>query len=61
MSKLSKIVATVLKKRHREYVDDAGKAVEHMQERSLEEDEYYKIPIIYRSKVESKTCLDARC
>ena len=54
MSKLSKIVATVLKKRHHEYVDDAGKAVEHMQERSLEEDEYYKIPIIYRSKVESK-------
>lgn len=55
MSIMSKIVATVLKIRHREYVDDADKAVEHMQERSLEEDEYYRIPkMIYRTKVESK-------
>ena len=55
MSIMSKIVATVLKIRHREYVDDAGKAAEHMQERSLEEDEYYRIPkMIYRTKVESK-------
>ena len=55
MSIMSKIVATVLNIRHREYVDDADKAVEHMQERSLEEDEYYRIPkMIYRTKVESK-------
>ena len=55
MSIMSKIVATVLKIRHREYVDDAGKAAEHMRERSLEEDEYYRIPkMIYRTKVESK-------
>lgn len=55
MSIMSKIVATVLKIRHREYVDDADKAAEHMQERSLEEDEYYRIPkMIYRTKVESK-------
>ena len=55
MSIMSKIVATVLKIRHREYVDDADKAVEHMQERSLEEDEYYRIPkMIYRTKFESK-------
>lgn len=55
MSIMSKIVATVLKIRHREYVDDAGKAAEHMQERSLEEDEYYRIPkMLYRTKVESK-------
>lgn len=54
MSIMSKIVATVLKIRHREYVDDADKAVEHMQERSLEED-YYRIPkMLYRTKVESK-------
>ena len=55
MSIMSKIVATVLKIRHREYVDDADKAVEHMQERALEEDEYYRIPkMLYRTKVESK-------
>lgn len=55
MSIMSKIVATVLKIRHREYVDDADKAAEHMQERSLEEDEYYRIPkMLYRTKVESK-------
>lgn len=55
MSIMSKIVATVLNIRHREYVDDAGKAAEHMQERSLEEDEYYRIPqMLYRTKVESK-------
>ena len=55
MSIISKIVATVLKIRHREYVDDADKAAKHMQERSLEEDEYYRIPkMIYRTKVESK-------
>ena len=55
MSKMSKIVETVLDKKHREYVDDAGKADEHMQERSLEEDEHYEIPkMIYHTKVESK-------
>ncbi|WP_407374497.1 alpha/beta hydrolase [Methanobrevibacter sp.] len=55
MSRMSKIVESALDKRHREYVDDADKANEHMQERALEEDEYYKIPKrIYRTKVESK-------
>lgn len=55
MSRMSKIVETALDKKHREYVDDAGKADEHMQERSLEEDEHYEIPkMIYRTKVESK-------
>ena len=52
---MSKIVETALDKKHREYVDDADKADEHMRERSLEEDEYYEIPkMIYRTKVESK-------
>ena len=55
MSKMSKIVEKALDKKHREYVDDAGKADEHMRERSLEEDEYYEIPkMIYRTKVESR-------
>ena len=52
---MSKIVETALDKKHREYVDDANKADEHMQERSLEEDEPYKIPKwIYRTKVETR-------
>lgn len=52
---MSKIVEKALDKKHREYVDDAGKAGEHMQERSLEEDEHYEIPkMIYRTKIESK-------
>lgn len=55
MSKMSKIVETSLDIKHREYVDDAEKADEHMKERSLKEDEDYKIPKrIYRTKVESK-------
>ena len=55
MSIISKVVERVLDKRHREYVDDAGKAREHMEKRSLEEDEPYKIPkLIYHTKVESK-------
>ena len=55
MSKMSRIVEITLDKKHREYVDDAGKADEHMHERSLEEDERYEIPkMIYRTKVESK-------
>lgn len=55
MSKMSKIVESALDKKHRGYVDDASKADEHMQERSVEEDEEYKIPKgIYHTKVESK-------
>lgn len=52
---MSKIVETILDKKHREYVDDAAKAYEHMRERSLEEDEKYEMPkIIYHTKTESK-------
>lgn len=55
MSKMSKIVETALDKKHREYVDKADKADEHMEERSLEEDEPFKIPKrVYHTKVESK-------
>lgn len=55
MSKISKGVEKILDKNHREYVDDASKADEHMKERSLEEDEPYKLPkMIYHTKVESK-------
>ena len=52
---MSRIVEFALGKRHRQYVDDADRASEHMQERSLEEDERYKIPKwICRTKVESR-------
>ncbi len=55
MSKMSKIVETVMDKKHRQYVDEADEADKHMKERSLEEDETYEIPkMIYHTKVESK-------
>ena len=55
MSIMSKIMENILEKRHREYVDDAFKADEHMKERSLVEDERYEIPKwIYRTKIESR-------
>ena len=55
MSKMSKIVEYALEKRHPEYLKNADSAREHMQKRSLEEDEEFKIPKrIYHSKVESK-------
>lgn len=55
MSKRSKIVEFAIDKKHPDYFDDVSKAKEHMQKRSLEEDEPYKIPKrIYRTKVESK-------
>ena len=55
MSMRSKIVEIALEKKHREYIDDAAKAKKHMQERSLEEDKYYKIPKMpYRTKVENR-------
>lgn len=55
MSKRSKIVEFALEKSNSEYFVDVEKANEHMQKRSLEEDERYMIPKrIYRTKVESK-------
>lgn len=55
MSKMSKIVEFALEKKHPKYFDSVSGAKKHMQERSLVEDEYYKIPkMIYHTKVESK-------
>ena len=55
MPKMSKIVESILNIKHHEYVDDIQKADEHMQKRSLDEDEHYEIPKrIYHTKVESK-------
>lgn len=55
MSKMSKIVEFALEKKHPEYFDSVEGAKKHMQERSLVEDDYYKIPkMIYRTKVESR-------
>jgi acetyl esterase/lipase len=55
MSKMSKIVEYGMKRKFKEGLDDKDKADAHMNERSLVEDEIYKLPkIIYRTKVESK-------
>ena len=55
MSKMSKIVEFALEKKHPEYFDSVEGAKKHMQERSLVEDDYYKIPkMIYRTQVESR-------
>ena len=52
---MSKIVEFALEKKHPEYFDSVEGAKKHMQERSLVEDEYYKIPkMIYRTQVESR-------
>ena len=55
MSKMSRIVEFALEKKHPKYFDSVEGARKHMQERSLEEDDYYKLPkMVYRTKVESK-------
>lgn len=58
---MSKIVESEMKHKHREYVDDKDKADEHMEERSLVEDEIYKIPKLkYHTHVESKFMFDCQ-
>ena len=55
MSLMSKIFEYVLDKKIQEYLDDANKAHEHMRERSLVEDELYKLPKKrYHTKIEDK-------
>ncbi len=55
MSKRSKIIDFALEKKYHKYLNDVEGAKKHMQERSLVEDEYYKIPkMIYKTNVESK-------
>ena len=52
---MSKIVEVAWEKKHPTYFDSVEGAKKHMQERSLVEDEKYKIPkMIYHTKVESK-------
>ena len=61
MSKMSKIVEYTLEKRHPEDLVSAESAREHMQKRSLEEDNEFKIPKrIYHSKVESKNLFNCQ-
>lgn len=55
MSMLSKVFEYILDRKLQEYLGDADNAHRHMMERSLVEDEPYKIPKrLYRTKVESK-------
>lgn len=55
MSKMSRIVEYGWQKKHPKYFDSAEAARKHLQERSLVEDEPYKLPkLIYRTKAESR-------
>lgn len=55
MSKRAKLVERFWAERRPDYFNDVEKAKEHMEKRSLEEDERYKLPkMIYKSKVEDK-------
>lgn len=61
MSKMSKIVEFALEKTDHKFLEDAEKADEHMQKRSLNEDERYKIPKrVYHTKVESRDIFDCQ-
>ena len=54
MSKMSKIMEFALEKGHPKYFDSISGARKHLHERSLVEDEYYKLPKkIYHTKTES--------
>lgn len=61
MSKMSKIMERKLKRERKAYVDDVDEAKKYLEERSINEDEAYKIPkLIYHTKVESKTMFDCQ-
>ena len=55
MSKMSRIVEFALEKKHPKYFDSVEGARKHLDERSLKEDEPYKLPKrIYHTKAESR-------
>jgi acetyl esterase/lipase len=61
MSKMSKIVEKGLKHTLKETLEDKNTASEHMENRSLVEDEPFKVPkLIYRTKVEKKEMFDCQ-
>lgn len=61
MSKMSRIVEFALEKKHPKYFDSVEGARKHLEERSLTEDEPYKIPkMIYHTKVESRDLFDCQ-
>lgn len=61
MSKMSKIIEYGFKHTRKEYMDDKDAAIKYMEERSLVEDEAYKIPkMLYHTKVESKNKFDCQ-
>lgn len=61
MSKMSKIIEYGFKHNRKEYMDDKDAAIKFMEERSLVEDEPYKIPKrLYHTKVESKDMFDCQ-
>lgn len=61
MSKMSKTIEYIFKHTRKEYMDDKEVAKKYLEERSLVEDEVYRIPKrIYRTTVESKCMFDCQ-
>lgn len=61
MSKMSKTIEYIFKHTRKEYMDDRDAAIKYMEERSIVEDEAYRIPKrIYHTKVESKYMFDCQ-
>ena len=61
MSKMSKIIEYGFKHTRKEYMDDKEAAKKYLEERSIVEDEAYRIPKrIYHTKVESKYLFDCQ-
>ena len=61
MSKMQKIIEYGFKHTRKEYMDDKDAAIKYLEERSIEDDEAYRIPKrIYHTKVESKYLFDCQ-
>ena len=61
MSKMSKTIEYIFKHTRKEYMDDRDAAIKYLEERSIVEDEAYRIPKrIYHTKVESKYMFDCQ-
>ena len=61
MSKMQKIIEYGFKHTRKEYMDDKDAAIKYLEERSIEDDEAYRIPKrIYHTNVEVNTCLIVR-
>ena len=61
MSKMQKIIEYGFKHNRKEYMDDRDAAIKYLEERSIDEEEAYRIPKrLYHTKVESKYMFDCQ-